>query len=198
MKKRIILGGPLRGNTHNWNKLQDLFSLLSAEVYVASYTKQENTPFKYHYTQTKSFVDSTCFSQLNHFHTTKYKEQWESLYTCYFTFSPSFSEDDIIFKLRNDICLESSLDILLELQIKDNYIYTPNTEFHMNCPFDVNIVCNDQFYIFKKSVADKIFNLPYNFIVGSNKDLGIEAILRDYISQQNINLETFEFKYSRV
>jgi hypothetical protein len=198
MKKRVILGGLLRGNTYNWSKLQELFSLLSAEVYVSSYTKWEDIPFEYHYTQTKSFLNPTCFSQGHHFHSTRYEEQWESLYTCYSTFSPSFEEDDIIFKLRNDICLESSLDILLELQIKDNYIYTPNTEFHMDCPFDTNIVCNDQFYISKKSVADKIFNLPYNFIFDSNKDLGIEAILRDYISQQNITLETFEFKYSRA
>lgn len=198
MKKRVILGGLLRGNPYNWSKLQELFSLLSAEVYVSSYTKWEDIPFEYHYTQTKPFLNPTCFSQGHHFHSTRYEKQWESLYTCYSTFSPSFEEDDIIFKLRNDICLESSLDILLELQIKDNYIYTPNTEFHMDCPFDINIVCNDQFYIFKKPVADKIFNLPYNFIFSSNKDLSIEAILRDYISQQNITLETFEFKYSRA
>ena len=198
MKKRVILGGLLRGNTHNWSKLQELFSLLSAEVYVSSYTKWENTPFEYHYTQTKPFLNPTCFSQNHHNDSIRYKEQWESLYTCYFTFSPSFTEDDIIFKLRNDICLESSLDILSELQIKDNCIYTPDTEFHMNCPFDTNIVCNDQFYIFKKSVADKIFSLPYNYIFDSNKNLGIEAILRKYISQQNITLKTFEFKYSRA
>jgi hypothetical protein len=198
MKRRVILGGQLRGNINNWNKLQEFFSLLSAEVYVSSYTEWKEVPFKHHYTETKSFLNPTCFTYLTHPHSGRYEEQWKSLYTCYSTFSPLFEEDDIIFKLRNDIYLESPLDILLELQIKDNCLYTPNTEFHMDCPFDTNIVCNDQFYIFKKSVADKIFNLPYNFIFDSDKNIDIESILRNYISQQNINLETFEFKYSRV
>lgn len=197
MKNRVILGGILRGNLYTWNRLKELFSLLSAEVYVSSYEKWEYVPFDHHYTTTKPFKFLTCFSQNSHFHSDRYEKQWESLYNCYSTFSPSFSEDDIIFKLRNDICLDSPLETLLELQIKDNYLYTPDTEFHMDTPFNTEIVCNDQFYIFKKPVADKIFNLPYDFIFGSDKDLSIEEIFRNYISQQNIVLETFKFKYSR-
>jgi hypothetical protein len=198
MKRRVILGGHLRGNINNWNKLQELFSLLSAEVYVSSYTEWKEVPFEYHYTETKPFSNPTCFSQGSHGHSSRYEAQWESLYTCYSTFSPLFSKDDIIFKLRNDIYLDSPLDALLELQIKDNHLYAPSVEFHMDCPFDVDVVCNDQFYIFKKPVADKIFNLPYDFVFDSDTNLGIEAILRNYMSQQNITLETFEFKYSRA
>ena len=62
----------------------------------------------------------------------------------------------------------------------------------------------------KKTTADKVFNLPYNYnedqyFESQNKhpyhksrNGGIELILRTYLYQENINLNTFSFNCKKV
>ena len=132
------------------------------------------------------------------------------MWSVYNLFKDEFSENDNIFKLRNDISFLDSIEKLTQLEINFNTLYTPEKEFHAPRLFNDKIICNDQLWIMKKTTADKVFNLPYNYnedqyFESQNKhpyhksrNGGIELILRTYLYQENINLNTFSFNCKKV
>lgn len=197
---RIILAGQYRGNEKSFGCIQHLICLLNAKIYVGSSEKWD-VPFEHEWIHTPKL---SILSNSTHKDNYKYVEQWSGLYGCWRGFRDQFGEEDTIIKFRNDIIFNE-----LELPVIDyKMIYVPSIEgVHMSVKFDDKAVCNDQVVCGKKEIMDTYFNFPFKYDFNQNclppyysfgNHMGIEALLRNYLYQQNIELKTFEFTYRRT
>lgn len=216
---RIILAGQFRGNALSFNSLKLLKEHHNAIVYVGSPEIEKwKLPFDFKSTKTHKLED-TIFNDSLHIHKERYISQWSSLYSTYNKFKDEFLDDDIIIKLRNDFMFD-----VFDVKAEENTIYTPEKEYHCDAPFDKDFLCNDQILYGYKNTMEKYFNLPYRFNYKSpfnngcsrswkwctnitrpnitktrgDIDFGIEEMIRSYLYQQNIKLETFKLLYDKV
>lgn len=201
---RIILGGEWRGNESSWDSLKKFKDYHSANVYVSAPNQEEwQLPFSF-YSVGSNRLDDTIFNQSTHPHKERYIWQWSSLYKAYTYFNNmyKFDDEDIIVKLRNDLVYKP-----FNLKAEKDTIHTPAKEYHAAGEFFINLVCNDQIIYGYNSVMKKYFNLPYHYTYTDRNPsavqkygdvLGIEEMLRNYLYQQDIKLETFHLNYTKV
>jgi hypothetical protein len=201
---RIILAGKFRGTVKSWESLKNFAEYHNAQIYIGyPETEHWNLPFFTHSVITKNLND-TIFENSVHPHSHNYIQQWSALYETYRYFSNkfTFADNDIVVKLRNDLFYAP-----FELSPLPNTIHTPSKEFHQHEKFPPTLLCNDQILYGYNSVMKKYFNLPYEFKYGVRNpeaiskygdQLGIEETLRNYLYQQNLNLETFELNYKKL
>ena len=188
----------------SWESLKKFKNYHNADVYVGSLTSDNwNLPFEFNFT-TFSLLDDTIFNESVHPFKDNYIIQWSALHQTYKYFSEKyeFKDDDIVIKLRNDFVFEP-----FELNPKENTIKVPSIEWHAHHKFNPDLICNDQILYGYNNVMKKYFNLLYEYIWGERRNgmrehmgklIGIEEMIRTYFYQQNINLETFELKYSKI
>ena len=81
--------------------------------------------------------------------------------------------------------------------LEDNTIYVPETEFHESTPFGTNTVCNDQIVIGTKKSMDVYFQFPNKISSSQPNTMSVEELLREYLRQQNLNLKTFKWTYTK-
>ena len=200
---RIILAGQWRGNQNSWGSLKSFCDKHNAEIYTGFPINEAwNLPFRYNSVRTNLLTD-TIFNTSTHPHKERYIHQWSALWGAYNFFNNKFefADDDIVVKLRNDLVYEP-----FDLSPIENTIHVPSKEFHA-LPFPTDLLCNDQIIYGYNSAMKKYFNLPYEFkyedrnpiaIQRYGEMLGIEETLRNYLYQQNIDLQTFELNYNKV
>jgi hypothetical protein len=197
---RLILAGQQRGSYETWQNIKHFAEYHNAKIYVGS-THNWDWDIDNEFVETKVLTD-TVLNKSNHPHKESYIAQWSSLYECYNHFKNQFASDDIIVKLRNDLVFP-----LFNLNPKENTISTPVEAGHGITPsyYDSGILCNDQILYGFKNVMDSYFDLPYKINLpfertpGANELygelIGMEEMLRNYLYQKNINLETFVLNY---
>jgi hypothetical protein len=196
----IILAGEQRGNFKTWQNVKSFAEYHKAKIYVGSINKWD-WDIDSEYVETKLLQD-TMLNISEHPHRENYIIQWSSLYQCYNHFKHTFADNDIVVKLRNDLVFP-----VFDLYPKENTILTPSEAGHGITPsvYDSRILCNDQILYGYKNVMDLYFDLPYKInlpfqrINGALQNygelVGIEEMLRHYLYQKNINLETFSLNY---
>tara|TARA_R110000822_G_scaffold275752_1_gene397846 strand:+ start:504 stop:1118 length:615 start_codon:yes stop_codon:yes gene_type:complete len=202
----FVLGGQKRGNTVTWNSIAELQRLTEAKIYVSGYEHWGVLPFEYTWFDTPTEIVYNIFNDANSWYKNedkypRYYLQWRHLAHCYNSITPTSNE--IIYKIRNDYNYSR-----FPLQdIEPNTIHVPEKEHHASRLFWPDVICNDQILGMDKPTADKYFDLPnyipetpdkmLNIPKGRMKlsDIGIEAVLRDYMYHHNINLKTFFFRY---
>jgi hypothetical protein len=197
---RIILGGQLRGNIETWKMLDNFSKNHNAKIYIGS-DENWNWDISSEFVKTKLLSD-THLNNSTHPHKDSYIAQWSNLYGCYTHFKDTFSENDIIVKLRNDLVFP-----IFNLTPLINTIHVPTEAGHGRSTsyYNSKILCNDQIVYGYKNVMDTYFNLPYDVKIPFERVegalstygelIGIEEILRSYLYQKNINLHTFKLNY---
>jgi hypothetical protein len=197
---RVILAGQQRGTYETWQNVKKFAEHHNAKIYIGS-THEWGWGIDSEFIQTKILTD-TMLNNSNHPHKENYISQWSSLYECYNHFKHTFSDDDVIVKLRNDMAFST-----FDLNPRENTILTPIEAGHGITPsyYDSRILCNDQILYGYKNVMNLYFELPYRInlpferIPGANELygelIGMEEMLRHYLYQSNINLETFILNY---
>lgn len=192
---RIILGGQFRGNESSWYSLIRMFSQLQQHVaiYVGSPAPWDTFTVPHQFITTTTDSDS-IFRQSQHCHKDRYISQWSALYQTYHRFRHEFADADLVVKARNDLNI---FDIFAE-SVQDGIVYVPEKEFHESKPFDTETVCNDQIVIGTKRTMDTYFNLPRRYEWYNKYDISIEEVLRNYLRQQHLELQTFSLEYGRV
>jgi hypothetical protein len=191
---RIILAGQLRGNEHTWNSLVNAFRTFTVPIslYVGGERRWDRFTLPHKWVTT-TIDNQSIFWHSRHVHRMRYLAQWSALYQTYHAFAHEFAETDIIVKARNDLNITDTCTV----DVQENVIYVPEKEFHETVPFDTEIICNDQIVIGRKHVMDRYFKLSRHYDWASCYDLSIERILRNYLRQQNMQLKTFPFHYSK-
>jgi hypothetical protein len=192
---RAILAGQERGNKESQYWLDRFIRFIDARVYVGSTKEWKGFELKHDFIQTDEVLNNTIFEQSEHDHKDRYIKQWSALYQTYNTIKDTFDNDDIIIKIRNDLHI---FTVALEMpEVKEGEIWVPEKEFHMNEPFNKDIVCNDQIVMGTKSAMDIYFNLPYEYEWLTQKNACIEEILRMYLHQKGLELKTFKLNYTK-
>lgn len=191
-----ILAGQERGNIESYNSLSKFIEFIKGKIYVGSIDEWTRFNINHYYIKTEPLCYNTIFEESRHNHVMNYKYQWSALYQTYQAIKDSIEDTDIILKLRNDIVI--SLDGFEFPEIVNGEIWVPEKEFHEDKPFDVDVVCNDQIVIGMKSSMDIYFDLIFKYNWNIPKNAGIEAILRDYLRQNNLKLKTFKLTYKKV
>jgi hypothetical protein len=192
----IILAGELRGNQDNWETLNAFKYNNNASLFIGSYTPNDWEAFPL----SNQIIQTYCLPDLflNCFHqdVERYKHQYSSLFLTWEYFKNNIDENEIIVKLRNDFTLYGDLELDFTALV-DNIIYTPEKEFHEPEPFDINTVCNDQIIIGTKKTMDIYFQFPKNILSIQPNTMSVEELLREYLRQQNLNLQTFKWTYTK-
>lgn len=192
MTVHVILAGKFRGNSHGWESLFNLIDADDIRVYAGSPTPWQDFSIPHKFVSTH--LEETIFHQSTHIHQQNYISQWSSLRLTYEAFKHEMKETDIVIKARNDLLIDGPFSG----HIEPNTIYVPAQEFHMNVPFDIERVCNDQILLGYKPVMDTYFKLSKLYTWDGQYDDGIEAVLRKYLRQQNIQIKTFELNYKKI
>jgi hypothetical protein len=191
MTTRLIVAGEFRGNSVGWNSV---VNMIDDEVLVYAGGPSPWNEFSIPHQFVHTTIEHNIFSESTHIHKNRYIQQWSSLRQTYESFSNKFNATDTVIKARNDILVEGKfID-----KIEPRTIYVPEIEFHMpNQPFDIDVVCNDQILIGLKPTMDIYFQFSKQYIWNNNQNDGIEAVLRDYLRQQDIQIQTFTLPYKR-
>lgn len=194
---RIILGGKMRGSTHNWITFNN-FIKTDYKIYVASLDPSSWQSFSLPFEITKcNLLENTIFNEkYRHVHRERYLHQWSCLTNSFNHFKDKFDKNDIIVKLRNDFLIEDDSTLDWE-NIKDNCLYVPEKEFHYYKPFDTTIICNDQIVVGRFQAMEKYFSLPFNIFVLKGKHMSIERSLWKHIHLNELNFETFKLTYRK-
>lgn len=192
----IILAGELRGDQNKWDTLEKFRHKYNASVFIGSYDVENYKTFPIPHQITKTYCIHDTFHNCTHPHVEKYKHQYSNLFLTWEYFKDNIDENEIIVKLRNDFILYDDLDLDFNT-LNDNTIYVPEKEHHEPKPFNTDIVCNDQIVLGTKQSMDIYFQFPKNFICYDPNSNGVEALLRDYLRQQNLNLKTFKWTYTK-
>jgi hypothetical protein len=192
---RIILGGEFRGNETSWYSLLRMFSTTRDHVmiYAGGSIVWEKFMIPHKFVQT-SIDQHSIFYRSTHCHKTRYISQWSALYQTYEAFKHEFADTDVVVKARNDLEIYDTVNLTCD----DNTLYVPEKEFHMNVPFDIETVCNDQIVIGRKQTMDIYFQLPKRYQWNDIYSISVEEILRSYIRQQHIDVQTFPLMYTKV
>jgi hypothetical protein len=191
MSTRLIVAGEFRGNSVGWNSV---VNMIDDEVLVYAGGPSPWHDFSIPHRFVHTTIEHNIFSESTHVHKNRYIQQWSSLRQTYESFSNQFNETDVVIKARNDILVEGKFTD----KIEPRTIYVPEIEFHMpNQPFDIDVVCNDQILIGLKPTMDIYFQFSKQYIWNNNQNDGIEAVLRDYLRQQDIRIQTFTLPYKR-
>jgi len=191
----IILAGELRGNQDNWETLDAFKYNNNASLFVGSYSIKEWEAFPIPHQITQTYYIPDIFSNCLHQDVERYKHQYSNLFLTWEYFKNKIDENEIIVKLRNDFTLYEDLELDFNL-LKNNTIYVPEKEFHELIPFNTNISCNDQIVVGTKKSMDIYFQFPKNVSSQSNT-MSVEELLREYLRQQNLNLQTFKWTYTK-
>lgn len=208
MNAHLILAGPFRGGEVAWNSLIHAFSTRFNQInfYIGSDEEWDSFTIQHTFINLNEDVSDDLkmvWEKCTHKHKERYFFQWSNLHRTFSAIKDNISEDDIVIKARNDIKITS---VLPSINFKNNTIYVPDKEMHSPGKFNTSKLCNDQILIGKLSVMNKYFDLPLKYIWNKNSNVNrtkdyysysIEEILRNYLYQQNIDLETFELKYTR-
>ena len=64
-------------------------------------------------------------------------------------------------------------------------------------PFNTNTVCNDQIVVGTKKSMSIYFQFPKNIFSPQPNTMSVEELLREYLRQQNLNLQTFKWTYTK-
>lgn len=204
----LLMGGLKRGGPKEWESIRQLQEKTNAKIYVSNYENWGSAPFDYEFFTTPKNNNLNIFNDPNSWYECKnkyprYYYQWEHLLNCYTQIKKSLNSDDIIYKIRNDFFYKD-FPIILP---KENTVHVPKKEYHAALEFDIKTVCNDQIVCMKKDVADIYFELPYyqpkdpNIAINHRKgkiplkEIGIEGVLNKYLKDNNIKIETFDFRY---
>jgi hypothetical protein len=191
----IILAGELRGNQDNWETLDAFKYNNNASLFIGSYAPSEWEAFPIPHQITQTHYISDIFSNCFHQDVERYKHQYSNLFLTWEYFKNEVDENEIIVKLRNDFTLYGDLELDFN-SLENDTIYVPEKEFHELTPFDTNTVCNDQIVIGIKKSMDIYFQFPKNVSSQSNT-MSVEELLREYLRQQNLNLQTFKWTYTK-
>jgi hypothetical protein len=192
----IILAGELRGNQDNWETLEAFRYNNNASLFIGSYTPNEWEVFPLHNQIIQTYYLSDLFHNCLHQDVERYKHQYSSLFLTWEYFKNVIDENEIIVKLRNDFTLYGDLELDFNI-LEDNTIYVPEIEFHESNPFDTNTVCNDQIVIGTKKSMDIYFQFPNKISSPQPNTMSVEELLREYLRQQNLNLKTFKWTYTK-
>jgi hypothetical protein len=192
----IILAGKLRGNQDNWETLDAFKYNNNASLFIGSYEPNEWEAFPIPNSITQTYYVSDTFHNCFHQDVERYRHQWSSLFLAWEHFKNKIDENEVIVKLRNDFMLYGDLELDFNL-LEDNTIYVPEKEFHEPTPFDTNAVCNDQIVIGTKKSMDIYFQFPKNISSTQPNAMSVEELLREYLRQQNLNLQTFKWTYTK-
>ena len=192
----IILAGELRGNQDNWETLEAFRYNNNASLFIGSYTPNEWEVFPLHNQIIQTYYLSDLFHNCLHQDVERYKHQYSSLFLTWEYFKNVIDENEIIVKLRNDFTLYGDLELDFDT-LEDNTIYVPEIEFHESNPFDTNTVCNDQIVIGTKKSMDIYFQFPNKISSPQPNTMSVEELLREYLRQQNLNLKTFKWTYTK-
>lgn len=192
----IILAGELRGNQDNWETLDAFRHNNNASLFIGSYTPSEWEVFPLSNQIIQTHYLSDLFYNCLHQDVERYKHQYSNLFLTWEHFKNIIGENEIIVKLRNDFTLYGDLELDFNT-LEDNTIYVPETEFHESTPFDTNTVCNDQIVIGTKKSMDVYFQFPNKISSSQPNTMSIEELLREYLRQQNLNLKTFKWTYTK-
>lgn len=192
----IILAGELRGNQDNWETLEAFRYNNNASLFIGSYDPNKWGVFPLSNQITQTHYLSDLFFNCFHQDVERYRHQYSNLFLTWEYFKNIIPENEIIVKLRNDFTLYSDLELNFD-QLEDNTIYVPEIEFHESTPFDANVVCNDQIVIGTKKSMDIYFQFPKNISSPQPNTMSVEELLREYLKQQNLNLKTFRWTYTK-
>jgi hypothetical protein len=192
----IILAGELRGNQDNWETLDAFRHNNNASLFIGSYAPNEWKVFPLPNQIIQTHYLSDLFYNCSHQDVERYKHQYSNLFLTWEHFKNIIDENEIIVKLRNDFTLYGDLELDFDT-LEDNTIYVPEIEFHESNPFDVNTVCNDQIVIGTKKSMDIYFQFPNKITLSQPNTMSVEELLREYLRQQNLNLKTFKWTYTK-
>jgi len=192
----IILAGKLRGNQDNWETLDAFKYNNNASLFIGSYEPNEWEAFPIPNNIIQTYYISDTFHNCFHQDVERYRHQWSSLFLAWEHFKNKIDENEVIVKLRNDFMLYGDLELDFN-SLEDNTIYVPEKEFHEPKPFDTNTVCNDQIVVGTKKSMSIYFQFPKNIFSPQPNTMSVEELLREYLRQQNLNLQTFKWTYTK-
>ncbi len=192
----IILAGKLRGNQDNWETLDAFKYNNNASLFIGSYEPNEWEAFPIPNNIIQTYYISDTFYNCFHQDVERYRHQWSSLFLAWEHFKNKIDKNEVIVKLRNDFMLYGDLELDFN-SLEDNTIYVPEKEFHESKPFDTNTVCNDQIVVGTKKSMSIYFQFPKNIFSPQPNTMSVEELLREYLRQQNLNLQTFKWTYTK-
>ena len=192
----IILAGKLRGNQDNWETLDAFKYNNNASLFIGSYEPNEWEAFPIPNNIIQTYYISDTFHNCFHQDVERYRHQWSSLFLAWEHFKNKIDENEVIVKLRNDFMLYGDLELDFN-SLENNTIYVPEKEFHEPKPFDTNTVCNDQIVVGTKKSMSIYFQFPKNIFSPQPNTMSVEELLREYLRQQNLNLQTFKWTYTK-